>query len=61
VVFWQETLHDNPAVIGLTYRFRFVMPDLAQRVPSTSGPASDFEEEPRGPDRHRHRNRRGDR
>ena len=50
VVFWQETLHDNAGGQGLTARFRFVMPDLAQRVPSTSGPASDFaEEEPRGP------------
>lgn len=50
VVFWQETLHDNAGGQGLTARFRFVMPDLAQRVPATSGPASDFaEEEPRGP------------
>lgn len=48
VVRWQETLHDNSGGIGLTYRFRFVMPDLAQRVPSTSGPASDFEDA-RGP------------
>lgn len=48
VVRWHETLHDNSGGIGLTYRFRFVMPDLAQRVPSTSGPASDFEDE-RGP------------
>ena len=50
VVYWQETRHDNSGGMGLTARFRFVMPDLAQRVPSTSGPASDFaEEEPRGP------------
>ena len=50
VVFWQETLHDNAGGQGLTARFRFVMPDLAQRVPSTSGSASDFaEEEERGP------------
>lgn len=50
VVFWQETLHDNAGGQGLTARFRFVMPDLAQRVPSTSGPASDFaEDEPPGP------------
>lgn len=49
-VFWQETLHDTAGGQGLTSRFRFVMPDLAQRVPSTSGPASDFaEEEERGP------------
>ena len=50
VVFWQETLHDNAGGEGLTARFRFVMPDLAQRVPSTSGPASDFvEDEAPGP------------
>lgn len=51
VVFWQETLHDSGGGQGLTARFRFVMPDLAQRVPSTSGPASDFieDEEERGP------------
>lgn len=48
VVYWQETLHDTSGGFGLTYRFRFVMPDLAQRVPSTSGPASDFEDD-RGP------------
>lgn len=38
---WLETLHDNSGGGGLTYRFRFLMPDLAQRVPSTSGPASE--------------------
>ena len=49
-VSWQETRHDNSGGLGLTYRFRFVMPDLAQRVPATSGPASDFEDETgRGP------------
>lgn len=48
VVQWQETLHDRPGTQGLTYRYRFVMPDLASRVPSTSGPASDFEDA-RGP------------
>lgn len=49
-VLWQETRHDNSGGLGLTYRFRFVMPDLAQRVPATSGPASDFEDaEGRGP------------
>ncbi|WP_199258367.1 DUF6497 family protein [Paracoccus binzhouensis] len=42
-VFWQETRHDNSGGQGLTYRFRFVMPDLASRVPATSGPASDFD------------------
>ncbi|WP_104493652.1 DUF6497 family protein [Paracoccus denitrificans] len=44
VVRWQETRHDDAGGFGLTYRFRFVMPDLAQRVPATSGPASDFVE-----------------
>jgi hypothetical protein len=49
-VTWLETRHDNAGGLGLTYRFRFVMPDLAQRVPATSGPASDFEnEQGRGP------------
>lgn len=50
VAFWQETLHDTAGSEGLTARFRFVMPDLAERVPSTSGPASDFiDEAERGP------------
>ena len=50
VVRWQETRHDDAGGFGLTYRFRFVMPDLAQRVPATSGPASDFVEDgARGP------------
>ena len=43
--YWEETRHDTNAGMGLTYRFRFVMPDLAKRVPATSGPASDFEDE----------------
>ncbi|MDF3854041.1 DUF6497 family protein [Paracoccus sp. P2] len=42
VVRWLETRHDNAGGLGLTYRFRFIMPDLAQRVPTTAGPASDF-------------------
>ncbi|WP_347266763.1 DUF6497 family protein [Paracoccus sp. (in: a-proteobacteria)] len=46
---WQETLHDNSGGMGLTYRFRFVMRDLASRVPATEGPASDFETGERGP------------
>lgn len=45
VVHWLETLHDLSGGQGLTYRYRFVMPDLASRVPSTSGPASDFDGE----------------
>lgn len=46
---WQETLHDNSGGMGLTYRFRFVMRDLASRVPATVGPASDFETGDRPP------------
>ncbi|RQP05233.1 MAG: hypothetical protein D1H97_14045 [Paracoccus sp. BP8] len=50
VVRWQETRHDDAGGFGLTYRFRFIMPDLAQRVPATSGPATDFaDDEARGP------------
>ncbi len=47
-VTWHETRHDTSGGMGLTYRFRFVMPDLATRVPATEGPASDAEEA-RGP------------
>ena len=28
-VYWQETIHGIPGTHGLTYRFRFVAPDLA--------------------------------
>ncbi|AGT09007.1 DUF6497 family protein [Paracoccus aminophilus] len=38
----QEKLEDDLGENGLTYRFRFVMPDLAKRVPATSGSATDF-------------------
>ncbi|MTH77456.1 DUF6497 family protein [Paracoccus aestuariivivens] len=38
---WMETLHDDSGGSGLTYRFRFLMSDLADRVPSTTGPASE--------------------
>ncbi len=44
VATWQETVRDTSGGTGLTYRFRFVIPDLASRVPATSGPASDDEE-----------------
>jgi len=47
--FWQETRHDTAGGTGLTYRFRFVMPDLASRVPSTEGSATEPELEERGP------------
>lgn len=33
---WQETLQDESGGQGLTYRFRFVMPDLVQRVPDAN-------------------------
>ena len=32
-VYWQETIHGLPGTHGLTYRFRFVAPDLANLVP----------------------------
>ncbi|MTH33807.1 hypothetical protein GL279_04270 [Paracoccus limosus] len=31
---WIETRHDSAGSGGLTYRFRFVMPDLARRLPA---------------------------
>ncbi|WP_134680110.1 DUF6497 family protein [Paracoccus ravus] len=40
---WLETLQDSAGGSGLTYRFRFLMPDLAARVPSTSGSATEPE------------------
>lgn len=44
-VYLQEKLEDNVGDYGLTQRFRFVMPDLSKRVPSTEGSATDFIEE----------------
>lgn len=38
----QEKLEDNFGDYGLTLRFRFVMPDLADRVPSSFGAGTDF-------------------
>lgn len=43
----QERLEDRlgetgAGETGLTYRYRYVMPDLAERVPSTYGPASEI-------------------
>jgi len=38
-VYWLDTIHDAPGVAGLTYRYRFVMPRLAEVVPMTTGPA----------------------
>lgn len=42
--FWQDTRQDETGGMGLTYRFRFIVPDLALRVPATSGMATDFTE-----------------
>lgn len=36
-----DMIDDAPGVAGLTYRYRFVMPSLAQRVPASAGPAGE--------------------
>lgn len=41
-VYLQERLEDSLGDTGLTYRYRYVMPDLATRVPSTTGPAGEY-------------------
>ena len=41
-VYLQEKLEDNFGDYGLTLRYRFVMPDLAERVPSSFGAGTDF-------------------
>ena len=46
---WQETLHDNAGGEGLTYRFRFVIPDLARRLPAAGPDAPPVAEQDRGP------------
>ncbi|AXC51152.1 hypothetical protein DRW48_07815 [Paracoccus suum] len=38
---WLDTVNDVPGPAGLTYRYRFVMPDLAKLVPATDGPAGE--------------------
>lgn len=40
-VWWLDMIDDAPGVSGLTYRYRFVMPALAQMVPATTGPATE--------------------
>lgn len=40
---WQETRQDAQGD-GPTYRFRFIIADLAQRVPATTGPATETED-----------------
>ena len=45
---WQETRHDNAGSGGLTYRFRFLMPDLAEHLPPGDA-AAPLPESERGP------------
>lgn len=45
---WLETRHDNAGGSGLTYRFRFLMPDLASRAPAAAA-APALPETERGP------------
>lgn len=40
-LWWLDTVDNVPGPSGLTFRYRFVMPDLAKLVPSTTGPVSD--------------------
>ena len=40
-VWWQDMIDDAPGVAGLTFRYRFVMPRLAELVPATAGPATE--------------------
>ncbi|MBA4489526.1 DUF6497 family protein [Paracoccus sp. S1E-3] len=45
-VYWQETIHGTPGTRGLTYRFRFVAPDLADLVPwADAAPMDELTEE----------------
>ncbi|NHF72508.1 DUF6497 family protein [Paracoccus xiamenensis] len=45
-IYWQETIHGVPGVHGLTYRFRFVAPDLADLVPwADTAPMDELTEE----------------
>lgn len=43
VAHWHETLHDDAGGPGLTYRFRFVVPDLASHLPLAEGSDPDDE------------------
>lgn len=45
-VYLQETIVDRLGDTGLTHRYRYVMPDLALRVPATVGPAGEFGDSP---------------
>ncbi|WBU59038.1 DUF6497 family protein [Paracoccus albus] len=36
LIYWQDMITGNPGAHGLTYRFRFVAPDLANLVPMAS-------------------------
>ena len=45
-IYWQETIHGIPGTRGLTYRFRFVAPDLADLVPwADAAPMDELTEE----------------
>lgn len=45
-IYWQETIHGIPGTHGLTYRFRFVAPDLADLVPwAEAAPMDELTEE----------------
>ncbi|WP_143025634.1 DUF6497 family protein [Paracoccus isoporae] len=45
-VYWLDTIRGNPGALGLTYRFRFVAPDLAMLVPMAEpAPMDDLTEE----------------
>ncbi|UXU80136.1 DUF6497 family protein [Paracoccus sp. SMMA_5_TC] len=48
-VIWQETRQDNAGGAGLTYRFRFVMPDLAKRTSAAGDTALPDAPDDRGP------------
>lgn len=40
-VWWLDTVQNVPGPAGVTYRYRFVMPDLAKLVPATEGPVGE--------------------
>lgn len=45
-VYWLDTIQGRPGALGLTYRFRFVAPDLATLVPMAEpAPMDDLTEE----------------
>ena len=40
-VWWLDTIQNVPGPAGVTFRYRFVMPDLARLVPATEGTATE--------------------